>query len=154
MYQSWVLPTLNYCDVVWGNAANKYMCTLTTLQNRAGKTILKVNRRFPTKSMLECLGWKDLDTRRLFHLNTMVFKSITENVPRYLCNIFQKVSDNSPYQTRGSEHGNLVPPKIRISTGKRTFRYRGAISWNRLPVMCKNPLPPSTKNFKKVMKNI
>ena len=42
MYQSLVVPSLEYC-VVWGNAAIKHF---------------NVNRLFPTKSMLDCLEGK------------------------------------------------------------------------------------------------
>ena len=136
IYQSNVLPSLEYCDVVWGNAAKKYL-KLTKLQNRAGKTILNVDRLFPTKSMLDCLGWKTLDSRREAHLNIMVYKCVTAKAPLYLCNNFHKiVSDNTSYQTRGSTQGNLIPPTFKNGSGKRTFRYRGAVSWNKLPATC------------------
>ena len=57
MYQSLILPSLEYCDVVWGNAANKYLSKLNNLQNKAGKIILNVNRRFPTKGVFDSLGY-------------------------------------------------------------------------------------------------
>ena len=65
MYQSLILPSLEYCDVVWGNAANKYLSKLSNLQNKAGKIILNVNRRFPTKGVFDSLGWKALESRRI-----------------------------------------------------------------------------------------
>ena len=152
IYQSVVLPSLEYCDVVWGNAAKQYLCKLTKLQNRAGKTILNVDRLFPTKSMLDCLGWKTLDSRREAHLNIMVYKCVTAKSPLYLCNNFRKVSDNTSYQTRGSTQGNLIPPNFKNGSGKRTFRYRGAVSWNKLPAACKNPIPLTANQFKCALK--
>ena len=125
MYQSLILPSFDYCDIVWGNAHKKHLVKLTKLQNRAGKTILNVNRRFPTKTMLGCLGWRDLDTRRNIHLNTMVYKCLSSKVPKYMCNIFHKISDTSPHLTRGSKHGNLIRPKPNSCSGERAFRYRG-----------------------------
>jgi len=154
LYQSLILPSLDYCDVVWGNAVKKHLTKLTKLQNRAGKTILKVNRRFPTKDMLGCLGWTDLDTRRARHLNVMVYKCIAKKAPTYLCNIFRKIKDNSTYLTRGSKQGNLIPPKPRSQSGKRTFKYRGSVSWNQLNISCKSPIPLTTHQFKSAMKNV
>ena len=125
---------------------------LTKLQNRAGKTILHVNRRFPTVDMLKCLGWNTLESRRAVHLNLAVFKCLCNNSPMYLCNIFQKLCDNSPYQNRGSHQGNLIPPKFKTGSGKRSFKYRGTVSWNKLPAICKNPLPQTAVQFKSTLK--
>ena len=56
LYESLIIPNLDYCDVVWGNACHKYISKLNKLHNinRAGKTILRVNKRFPTDLMLDC----------------------------------------------------------------------------------------------------
>ena len=62
--------------------------------------------------MLDCLGWKTLDSRREAHLNIMVYKCVTAKAPLYLCNNFRKVSDNTSYQTRGSTQGNFDSTKF------------------------------------------
>ena len=72
----------------------KYLSKLTKPQNRDGKTILSVDRLVPTKSMLECLGRKTLESRSETHLDIMVYKCITTKAPMYLCNNFRKINDN------------------------------------------------------------
>ena len=59
IYQSVVLPSLEYCDVVWGNAAKKYLCKLTKLQNRAGKTILNVDTAIPNQEYARLSGMEN-----------------------------------------------------------------------------------------------
>ena len=60
VYESRIIPNLDYCDVVWGNTCHKYISKLNKLHNRAGKTIPRVNKKFPTDPMLDCLKWKTL----------------------------------------------------------------------------------------------
>ena len=152
MYHALILPSLEYCNVVWGNAANKHLCKLKMLQNRAGKIILSVNRRFPTKGMLDGLGWKTLELRRAAHLNILVYKCLAGLAHPNLCINFNSVRDNSPHETRGSSQGNLVPSKFKTGSGKRSFKYRGAVSWNKLPAVCKSPLPLTANQFKCALK--
>jgi hypothetical protein len=103
---------MDYCDVVWGNSCKKFTSKLSKLQNKAGKAILKVNKRFPTSLMLDCLEWEDIHTRRNFHLNVMVYNCISGKAPSYLCDVFDILADNSSYFTRGSAQGNLRPPNL------------------------------------------
>ena len=111
-------PNLDYCDVVWGNDCHKYISKLNKLLNRAGKTILRVNKRFSTDLMLDCLKWKTLLERRNYHLCVMFHKCIAGQAPSYLCDTLVKVAENSPYCTRGSVQGNLKPPKFSTGSGK------------------------------------
>jgi len=152
IYQSLILPNMDYCDIVWGNVCKKFTTKLDKLQNRAGKAILKVNKRFPTSLMLKCLDWDDLHTRRNIHLNVMVYNCVTGKVPGYLCNTFDKLSDITSYSSRGSLQGNIRPPKFKNNAGKRTFKYRGAVSWNQLNSSIKIPLPRTKKLFKQALK--
>ncbi len=68
LYKSLILPNLDYCDVVWGNAFPTHISRLNKLQNKAGRAILRVNKRFPTDLMLNCLNWHPLSRRREEHL--------------------------------------------------------------------------------------
>ena len=51
LHEFLIIPNLDYCEVVWGYACHKYISKLNKLHNRAGKTILRVNKRFPTDLM-------------------------------------------------------------------------------------------------------
>ena len=104
--ESFIIPNLDYCDVVWSNACHKYISKLNKLHNRAGKTILRVNKMFPTDK--DCLKWKTLLERRNYHLYLMLYKCIAGQAPSYLCDTLVKVAENSPYCTRGSVQGNLI----------------------------------------------
>ena len=86
--------------------------------------------------------------RRNYHLYVMLYKCIAGQAPSYLCDTLVKVAENSPYCTRGSVQGNLKPPKFSTGSGKRTFKYRGSVAWNKFPLSTKHPLPPNKSIFK------
>ena len=77
------------------------------------------------------LGW--LSVRQKFQLNTvtMVHKCRTKQAPPYLCNLFHDRFKVSGRNTRNMSQLNL--PKSRLSTGQRSFAFRGAKEYNLLP---------------------
>ena len=149
LYKALILPHLDYCDAVWGNAGKTQLKILDRLQNAAGKIILGLPRRYPTEILLNTLRWDKLEYRRNFHLNVLVYKSLTNSLPSPLCNIFLPVSNSHGHKTRSASNGNLVPPTNRSVSAKRKFASRGATSFNLLPTMAKNPLPATVGLFKR-----
>ena len=47
-YKSIIQGKFDYCDVVWENCGKTYIERLQKLQNRALRTVLNVNWRYPT----------------------------------------------------------------------------------------------------------
>ena len=52
LYKALILPHLDYCDAVWGNAGKIQLKILDRLQNAAGMIILGLPRTYPTESCL------------------------------------------------------------------------------------------------------
>ena len=77
------------------------------------------------------LGW--LSVRQKIQLNTvtMVHKCRTKHAPPYLCDLFHDRFKVSGRNTRNMSQLNL--PKSRLSTGQRSFAFRGAKEYNLLP---------------------
>ena len=148
LYKSLIVPHFDYCSVVWGNACETNLARLDKLQKAAGKMILGLPRRFPTDILLDKIGWQKLQDCRTTHLNVMVYKSLTCNLPSNLCNIFNRVQDTHYHVTRSNTHGYLVPPACKNNSASLEFTSRGVVSLNLLPSSIKNPLPPNVKSFK------
>ena len=94
------------------------------------------------------MGWETLEKRREYHLNLSVFKCLSGLVPNALCNVFTLVGDSHSLFTRSSAHGKIRPIRPSLEYGKRSFQYRGALSWNQLRDSVTSPLPTSTGVFK------
>ncbi|CAH3021640.1 unnamed protein product, partial [Porites evermanni] len=64
------------------------------------------------------------------HKAIMMFKSLNEQAPVYLQNLFHERSTD--YDLRNSFH-KLTLPRPRTNYLKRSFSYSGALLWNSLP---------------------
>ena len=85
----------------------------------------------------------------------MVHKCRINQAPPYLCNLFQDRFSISGRSTRSKSQLNL--PKCRLSTGQRSFAFRGAKEYNSLPEdirVIKNILSFKRKAAAHFLKNI
>ena len=64
-------------------------------------------------------------------LNIMTFKALRGDTPRYLSDLFVP-SHNDMYQLRSNDR-KLYTEKPKTNFLKKSFSYRGAVSWNSLP---------------------
>ena len=149
LYKALILPHLDYCDAVWGNAGKIQLKILDRLHNAAGKIILGLPCRYPTEILLNTLRRDKLENHRNLHLSMLVYKSLTNTLPSPLCNIFLPVSNNHGHKTRSASYSNLVPPTNRSVSAKRKFSSKGATLFNLLPTRAKNPLPATVGLFKR-----
>ena len=67
----------------------------------------------------------------------MVYKSINNLVPKYLCNLFTKNSSRDIITLRNSEL-ELYVPFMNTKNGQKSFSYCGAHFWNGLKPTSKN----------------
>ena len=80
----------------------------------------------------------------------MMHKCINKLVPDYLADMFKLRSQVHNRQTRSS--GALDLPLCRLSTGQRSFAFRGAKLWNSLNDNIKSLKRP--KNFRRHFANV
>ena len=78
----------------------------------------------------------------------MVFKSLNELAPQYLCDLFTRNSHCSSYSLRNTGTDLRLPMK-RSNNGQKCFSYRGAKLWNSLSAESKQATSPHS--FKKTI---
>ena len=140
-----VLPILCYTDTAWGELSVECKSRLQRLQNRAARIIV---RRDSTSEALKSLGWPNLDTIRKKNKSILVYKCLNDLVPQYLCDYFSRNHSFHSYtDTRRRE--DIHPSRPKLSLGKRTFRYPGAILFNSLPETYKQAA--SLEAFKRLL---
>ena len=101
------------------------------------------------------LHWLRMPERVLFKLALLVRDSLADEVPGYLRERLQQVSEVT-YRSRlrSSDNGDLVIPKHRSSRfGKRRFSVSSAQIWNALPIDLKRFSGMDRRMFKKRLKN-
>ena len=81
------------------------------------------------------------------HKCILIFKCLTNLVPKYLTQYFTRNADLHDHATMRSN--DLHPPRPKRNMGKRTFKYAGAIYFNSLPNYVKSAT--SVNSFKKML---
>ena len=133
MYYSLVPPHFDYCSEIWG-CCNKTLSTkLQKLQNRAARILLGTSYDTNSDSLIDKLGWRKLDKRRLINKATMVYKSLNGLAPNYLLSKFTYRSNVSSYSLRDT-NDNFTIPLPHTNFMKNSFSYSGAVLWNSLLV--------------------
>ena len=145
MINAFVFNKLFYCSTVWGNTSETNIKKLQLVQNFAGKIVLGLRKFDHISEGLKTLQWLSLKDKLTLNIAAMVHKCLHHRVPDYLDDKFQYRSQVHQRTLRSINNLNL--PLCRISTGQRSFAFRGAKTWNSLPVELRTI--ESTKIFKK-----
>ena len=82
------------------------------------------------------LDGDSLADRRAKQLKYLMFKSVNNLVPEYLSDKFASINTIHRYNLRGAQH-NLFIPRPNTEALKKSFRYRGAVTWNSLSAEAK-----------------
>ena len=132
VYNCLVQPIFDYTDTVWDGLSIGCSNSLQRLQNRAARII---QRRATTEGSFKMLGWVDLETQRKAHKFILVFNCLNNLAPPCLSDYFIRNCNVHSYNTR--KRNDMHLPKPKLTLGKRTFRYSGALHFNNLPTTIK-----------------
>ena len=147
---SFVFNKLQYCSTVWSNTSSSNIDKLQKVQNFAGRIILGLRKYDHISDGLRSLKWLPIREKLILNDATMMHKCINKLVPDYLADMFKLRSQVHNRQTRSS--GALNIPLCRLSTGQRSFAFRGAKLWNSLNDNIKSLKCP--RNFRRHLANV
>ena len=128
-----ILPSFDYCDVVWHSCSQECSNRLERLQNYAGRVILKEPKSTSATWIRSVLGWDTLSSRRETHVAIQVYKSLNGLDPGYLAPLLTQSSSVHNHHTRAVANNTLHLPIVRTNFGKKAFDFIGAKIWNSLP---------------------
>ena len=147
---SFVFSKLLYCSTVGSNTSNSNIAKLQKVQNFAGRIIFGLRKYDHTSDGLQSLNWLPIKERLILNDATMMHKCINKLVLHYLVDNFKLRSHVHNRLTRLSSALDI--PLCRLSTGQRSFAYRGAKLWNSLNSSIKSLTCP--KNFRPHFANV
>ena len=131
VYQSLVFPVMDHCDVAWSSIGEKERDRLDRAQRRAAKIVLKTKDSDAERN----LKWLPLSMRRDMHTISLTFKCLKRSPSmffKYYFKVFKTI-----HNTRGSGK-NLMLPKVRIKTARKSFYFNGSKLFNDIPNGLKN----------------
>ena len=131
LYNSFVLPYLNYSILAWGSPTPK--CNrLLTLQKRAVRIIFKTGfceHTGPLFANLKLLKFADL---YYFNLGLFMYKYMSRLLPACFNSFFTLTSNVHSYTTRSTTRKHLYVNYTRTSLSKSGVVERGTLFWNSL----------------------
>ncbi len=92
LYNSIVLPLLDYGDIVYGNCSAITLKRLQLLQNRGTRMLLNYGYRTHSVNMFSELEWLNIKDRLHLYKMCLVYKCRNGLVPQYLAETFSNVS--------------------------------------------------------------
>ena len=131
LYQSLVLPHLDYCCVVRNSYGTGLSDRLERVQNYAMRMILKKPPRTCSEELRQSLGWKSLKTRRHNAMLRQVHQCINNQAPPYMVLKFTQNSSLGYNHTRGADSLHIRQPESRHYHS--SFEFQGVKHFNTLP---------------------
>ena len=150
LINAFVFSKLFYCSSVWSNTSKPNVKRLRLAQNFAGRIVLGLRKYDHISEGLKSLKWLSVSDKLFLYDSIMVHKCMNGRAPGYLMNKFTSRLELHDRDTRYNKDLNL--PRCRLKTVQRSFAYRGAKCWNRLPKDLKEVANSGT--FKKRIVNM
>ena len=133
MYNAIVQPYFDYCSPLWDNCGIGLKDRLQKFQNRAARVISSTTYDVRSVDLLESLGWKHLELRRNYLKSVFMYKILNNHTAPNVRTSFRLNNEcDNTYDLRNRET-DLSLPKPNTDSGKRCFKYNGAVVWNNLP---------------------
>ena len=117
---------------MWGNCGESKKNALQKLQHRVSRIVINNSYDASASPLLSKLGWPSIDEIMKGETTSVVYRSINNLAPKYLCNLFTKNSSRDIVTLRNSEF-DLYVPFMNTKNGQKSFSYRGAHFWNGSP---------------------
>ena len=131
LYNSLILPHMNYCNIVWGNSSKTQINTLLLLQKKALRICTLSNYLAHTTPIFKQLTTLKINDLHTYQSAIFMYKYTNNMLPISFRNFFNYNSSVHSYPTRHSADIHLNNPKTLIA--HKSIRHHGPDIWNSLP---------------------
>jgi len=145
-YDSYILPHLDSCCIIWGSCISVSEDKLIKFQKRAARIILYKDYNTPSTELFTELNWTTFPERVLYQKSIAMYKIVNNICPDYLKNHIAYTSEFNSRDTRSSTSVQFYNPKPNCELFRRSCMYSGAAIWNSLPCDVKSAI--SANSFK------
>ena len=137
MYRGIVEPHFRYCCSVWGSCGETKLQALQKLQNRAARIVSNSSYDTSATLLIKNLKWLTVTDMIKSETATVTYKALTGLAPSYLSNLFTKNSDRNIDISLRNAATDLYIPRMTTCKGQKAISFRGAKTWNQLPLEVK-----------------
>ena len=109
MCRNLIEPYFRYCCPIWGSASRTNLQRLQKLQTRAARIVTDSPYYAHSEPLIKKLGW--LTIKQLVDTETVkiVHKALHNEAPRYLKELFHRLSDIQNWELRNSQQIFIFP---------------------------------------------
>ena len=132
-FNAYILPYLDYCCTIWGNCSNELLNIFLKFQKRAARIILDKSFDAPSQELFFELRWMTFADRIDYKKAILVYKSLNNICPAYMCSKFTYSDINQPHSLRSGENKELKVPKPNLEFFRKSLTYSGPVIWNKIP---------------------
>ena len=128
LVHSVISSRLDYCNGLFFNMSKENLYKLQKVQNAAARLVKRKRKRDSISSTLAELHWLNVESRIIFKVILLVYKSING-----LCSENLMLSYKQ-FNCRPDDFLQLETKMVKTKYGRRTFQYAGPRLWNALPL--------------------
>ena len=151
LVSSFVLSRIDYSNGLFAGLPDVALEPLQRVQNAAARLVMNLKPSDHITQALIHLHWLPVRQRILYKLCLMVYKSLNNQAPSYLSELFNPISNIPSRSTlRSATTCELDIPRTRLYFGERAFSVAGAREWNKLPSNLRSI--PDIDLFKRLLK--
>ena len=135
LYNSLVLPHIQYGLVVWDGSNGQNKKRIVAIQKRVGRQINKSYYRSHTEPRMKNMGILKVDDIYKHQCITMTHDILNDNCPVGIKGLIELKTENNNYSLRAKDQNllNLRIPISKITQAKTSFKINGPSYWNTLP---------------------
>ena len=138
IYKSFILPSLEYGNVILDSASARQLKRLETIQYRSAIAVTCALRTSSYSKLCEELGWNTLAERRQLQQMKLIFKIRSGKTPTSLNRILHSPAPHRhQHFVRGAN--NLHSFKSKTTRFSNSFFPKSVRTWNKLPGDIKSP---------------
>jgi len=137
LYRAYVLPIVDYGDIIFDNCTTTDSNLLESVQTAAAKIIVGCLKTTSHEIILKDLGLTPLFICRQFHILKAFRAILLRSCPSFLSTLAPKFFKNlSDYSSRF--HTNVQLPSFKTHSLHNPFFHKGSKLWNSLPTYLRN----------------
>jgi len=150
--QAFISSRLDYCNSLLCGIAGNLLQKLQSVQNAAARLITKTGRLEHITPVLRELHWLPSVWQRIdFKLAVLVYKALQGQLPQYLAEDCQLLTDIGRRSLRSADVLTCATRRTRTRLGDGSFSAAGPCLWNSLPVTLRDR-DISLVQFKRLLK--
>ena len=127
IYFTSIIPTVTYCNLVWGTCSSTLLHKVGHIHARAAKIIYRLSD-ISNQEAITIAGWESINSMYKRKLLTFMYQVYKSELPD---NIRLFSSSNCCYYLHNSIKFEV--PRFNLEVGRNSLRYRGALFWNSIP---------------------